>query len=796
MFSLAGVLAGILAAGTLVAQVNITGRVMDENGAGVAGARVTLNSGADSASAVSDPTGAFTVTLAGAGHYLARVERDGFFPLKDFALDIAENTSEVHLTINHAREVVESANVSASTGDIDVDNTAAERKLTDAEIMDVPYTPTRDLRAALPLIPGVLQDSAGQLHFDGAAERQTLYLLDGFDISDPLTGTLDTHLSVESVRTLDWVSGRYSPEFGKGSGGTLQIQATMGDDPWRYSATDFIPGVDTFGGLHLGTWAPRFNLSGPIKRGRVWFSEHLDAQYSDTVVPNLPKGQNSTQNFQASNLTRVQANLKPSNIVFADFLMNYTFAPYSGLNPLNPISTTTDQRSRTWFFSGRDQIYLHGGMLLEFGFADDRNFFRVIPQGDAFYVITPATNGGNFYDNSAQTAHRAQFLSNLFLPAFEFLGHHQWKTGVDLDRLNYWQNDVRNGIDVLNTAGSLVRETTFGGSGTFAKASAEQSWYVVDEWKIATGVVAEYGVREDWDELLDRAALSPRAAVSWTPFANTKLSAGYAVLRDETPLQLFAQAQDQYAIETFLNPANPTITERFEITNPHLLFPEYRSWTAGLEQRLPGKILLNVTGIRRRDDDGLAYTPRPTPGLYDLTNSRVDSYQAATIAARQRFKGQYEWMNSYTRSRSYSNQALAFSVDQPLQISDDAGPTPWDAPNRFLSWAYLPTRWQNWAVAYSLDVRTGFPYSIIDADGRVVGAVDAQRFPMYLSLNIHPEYKFKLFGRRWALRGGFNNITNHQNPVVAQTIPGQPVVFLGSEGRHFVFRLRWLGKQG
>ena len=111
-------------------------------------------------------------------------------------------------------------------------------------------------------------------------------------------------------------------------------------------------------------------------------------------------------------------------------------------------------------------------------------------------------------------------------------------------------------------------------------------------------------------------------------------------------------------------------------------------------------------------------------------------------------------MASYTRSRALSNEALAFSVDQALQVTDNAGPLPWDAPNRLVTWAYLPTRWENWAVAYSMEIHTGFPYSIVNGDGQVVGAVDSQRLPMFLSLNLHPEYKFKLFGRHWAIRAG------------------------------------------
>jgi hypothetical protein len=151
-------------------------------------------------------------------------------------------------------------------------------------------------------------------------------------------------------------------------------------------------------------------------------------------------------------------------------------------------------------------------------------------------------------------------------------------------------------------------------------------------------------------------------------------------------------------------------------------------------------------------------------------------------------------MASYTRSRAYSNEVIDLNVDQPLTVVDNAGRLSWDAPNRFVTWAYLPTKWKNWAVAFSAEARTGFPYSVVNGDGEIVGAVNSARYPMFFSLNLHPEWKFRAFGRRWALRGGLNNLTNHQNPNVVETVPGMPPQFFGSEGRHFVVRIRWLGK--
>ena len=68
---------------------------------------------------------------------------------------------------------------------------------------------------------------------------------------------------------------RYSPEFSKGSAGVVAIRTKMGDD----TATNVIPGVDFRSGIHLGTWAPRVGLFGPIVKGRAWFSKSAEAEY-------------------------------------------------------------------------------------------------------------------------------------------------------------------------------------------------------------------------------------------------------------------------------------------------------------------------------------------------------------------------------------------------------------------------------------------------------------------------------------------------------------------------------------
>ena len=69
--------------------------------------------------------------------------------------------------------------------------------------------------------------------------------IDGFNVSDPATGQFLTRVSVDALRSADVASSRYSTEFGKGSGGVISLRTGMGDDHWRVTATDFIPGFRT-----------------------------------------------------------------------------------------------------------------------------------------------------------------------------------------------------------------------------------------------------------------------------------------------------------------------------------------------------------------------------------------------------------------------------------------------------------------------------------------------------------------------------------------------------------------------
>src|SRR5262249_32746982 len=128
--------------------------------------------------------------------------------------------------------------------------------------------------------------------------------------------------------------------------------------------------------------------------------------------------------------------------------------------------------------------------------------------------------------------------------------------------------------------------------------------------------------------------------------------------------------------------------------------------------------------------------------IYELENLRRDVFDSVEFTFHQEFRGRYEWMASYTRSRALSNAALDISTDNPTIVGNNAGRMAWDSPNRLLSWGYLPLPRKDWALPFMVEYHDGFPFSIQDDAGRLLGAVNSYRFPRFFELNLHIEHRF------------------------------------------------------
>jgi len=803
------------------AEVTLRGRVVDENEAPVRAARVNVrpvSAAAGSLEVQTDPTGAFTAALPGPGDFLVSIAREGYYAMKDRPVHV-DNAQEITLVINSVREVFQSEDVHEETSPVDVGQAQSQERLSGTEVNDMPYANSHSLRNSLQLMPDVIQDAGGILHISGASENQVLYLLNGFNITNPISGQFQTILAVEGIRSVDLSTGRSSPAFGKGTAGVLAVNTESGTDKFHYTSTDFIPGLNIQQGLHLGNWYPRFGVSGPVVRGRAWFSDTIESEYSESVVTALPRGQNTRSGWAGSNLLHGQANLTPSNILVSDFLVNVDNEGRVGLGALNPVSTTLSLHTHQYFASVKDQKYFGHGALIEFGYAHNDFFDAQNPQGDNLYVISTQGNSGNNFVNAKQAATRDQGLVQAYLPKFKLAGSHQIEVGTDADWLRYNGDFNRTGYQVLGLSGQVLSETLFPTPARFEVTDTEMSAYILDTWRVSKRLQLNLGIREDWDRRIADVAWSPRAAFSWSPFASarTRISGGYSITHDAVTMGMLGAPYDQTAVTTLYNaegaPTGPPALTTFAIGNSGLVLPRATNWTLDADHQLFKHVFLKAKYLRRRGTDGFAFINTLDPdappsllplpgaaasGTYQLENVRRDDYDSIAVSVRQTFSGQFEWMAAYTHSRALSNGVLDPNTAQPLQVLPGLVPMPWDVPNRILGWGYVPLPWKNWAISVLADMRTGFPFSVRDQTGVIVGTVDSHRYSINFDLNIAIERMITLRGYRFALRGGMDNVTNQSNPTAVHNVLGasQYLQFLGDEGRHFVVRIRFFGRAG
>jgi hypothetical protein len=534
----------------------------------------------------------------------------------------------------------------------------------------------------------------------------------------------------------------------------------------------------------------------------------------------LPRGANRTSGFTASDLSRFQVNLTPANILTASFLYNLADTNRNGLSILNPVETTTNIRQTMYMSTIRDQHYF-GGALLDIGFADTRGQLRNPPLGNAVYEITPSGNRGNYFSGVNRHWYRQQATANLFLPTVHFGGTHHLKFGTDVERESFHQQVALHDYEVLREDGSVARLVTFVGDPFQQRKNLEAALYVQDHWAPREGLTLEGGVRTEWNEVVRDLEVAPRVAVAWVPHKlhGAKISAGWGVYYDAIGLGTLARDQGLTSFSTFFPPdgtVHGPVPTSFVVDDRTLLTPKYQTANLTVEDKLPFDFYAKAGYTWRAGGCGFVFeslSPEIGPTFYDgavfqLRNSRRERYDAADFAVRRTFAGQFEWFLGYTRSSTRSNAAVDYSLENPVFAPQMPGPFAWDTPNRLHMWGWvpipkrvLPRRLEfllrNTTAAYLVEYRTGFPFSVVDQEGFLVGGANAQRYPYYFNVNLHLERRFRALHYLWAWRCGYNNLTGNLNPNVVNNIQGSPqfLTYGRGQARAFSVRLRLLGRK-
>ena len=810
------------------------GIVLDENGVPVMAAQVMLeDSAGQSYRAETDLAGRFAIYNLSAGEYKAEARKKGFFVLSGQPVTLHAGSNDLSLVLNHEQEVREKVQVTAPSNQIDTQDTAQRSTLSAQQIRDIPMPNSHVLQDSLVALPEIVRDNRANLHVAGARSGETQYLLDGFEISDPVSGALTSRFNIDATRAAEVQAARIDASYPHSGANILSLVTPDGDDRWRFGTTNPGPGINTQQAVHLGDWYPRFNFSGPIERGRFWFSDSISLQHTFGVVKELPANANTFEAWAGDNLLRLQYNFSPKHILHASLLYNRANESNLGLDALDPQSTTVTADQRRGFVSVKDQIWLHE-TLFELGFAADSGVLDYTPQGSMPYVLLINGTAGNYFQDLRQRGRRLQAVTNVTAASRHWHGTHQLSFGANVAALVFHQSAERGEIDVLNptftangttapctaadvnTQGCSRRRSTFTGNATPQLSNTQAGAYAQDTWSMGRHFVFQAGLRTDGDRFTQSAMAGPRVATNVLPFGDdrAKFSMGWGIYNAPLNLALMGQAFDQQQVDTFYDPTGAAvppgaILSQFVMPAGGLRQPRFATSSAGWQEKFGRNTLVSLELLARNGSHGFAFVdqqPTQQGGIFLLKDQRKDRYRAATFSVRHVFSENTEIYGAYTRSRARSNQVLNPALGSIFYAAQQPGPVAWDTPNRLVLWGWLPTHIWSTQLSGFFEYRTGYPFSVVNLQQQLVGPPNSSRFPAFASLNLGLERKFELRGYLWAVRVEGVNILGRRNPDSVVNNIDAPAcgngirtgcfgAFAGGQGRATTLRVRFVGRK-
>src|SRR5215813_8176652 len=289
-------LAGVQAAQAQEDTGAIVGTVVDQSGAAVKGATVTVKDvdRGTSLNTESNEDGAFNLPRVPVGTYDITITASGFQSARHAKVKLILNQTarlEFQMKVGQTSETVE---VTAEAPVLETDTSLLGSLIDSTAAVELPLSTHNTNQLTLIASPGVVTPNlfgfqaaqntfgTGRPYVNGAREQENNFVLDGMDNNQPDNNDVGFVPSPEAVQEFNLITGNAPADFGNYLGGVVNLTLKSGTNAFHGGIYEYL----RRGGLNANSWSNNLNgisrpslryddfggtIGGPIVHNKLFF---------------------------------------------------------------------------------------------------------------------------------------------------------------------------------------------------------------------------------------------------------------------------------------------------------------------------------------------------------------------------------------------------------------------------------------------------------------------------------------------------------------------------------------------
>jgi hypothetical protein len=672
----------LIFAGLTMAQQNVTsatlsGRIEDSRGAVISGASVTAThlETNQRLTTTSDHEGRYRFPYLRIGDYELAIDAQGFSTItKQLTLSVGQSLDmPVRLEVAGLSEQVNVGGTDVPI--VETVRTQITETIKPREINDLPLNGRNYLDLAL-LVPGVSPTNTGSnqrfaetsavpgqgISIAGQRNLYNSFIVDGVSANDDAADLTGTYYSEEVIDQFQVVTSGGIAEFGRASGGVVNILTKGGTNDWRGGFYGFLrnqrfdarnplaPTKDPLTQAQYGV-----TLGGPLRRNRTFFFSNFEQtrrNYS-AVITISPAAVNSINNrlrainfpgplistgvvpasFDTTNFfTRIDHSINKRNDLSARYSLYHIDAVNSRtVGGLNAVSRGTGLSDTDQTVQVSNVTTLSSRTLNEarFQFTNSRLDAPVNDDiGPAVGISGVANFGIATFSPLARDINLFEAVDNIST----LRGAHSLKGGVDFlyNRVNILFPGALQGVYNFTSLNNFLNGNYLSFQQAFGAPSQLQSnpnvgVFAQDEWRVRPDLTLNAGLRYDLQFLpdpikTDTDNLAPRLGIVYAPGdRKTVVRASLGLYYDRIPLRATSNALQRDGskyLAVQLSPAQPgapvfpnvlavqpaTLPTKPNITriDPNIEASYSQQANLQIERELPGNAVFSIGYLHLR----------------------------------------------------------------------------------------------------------------------------------------------------------------------------------------------------